>query len=160
MGQPKKGTTLLQRFEDSYMPEPMSGCWIWTKSTLGPKRLFYGAIRKNGEKKYAHRVSFELFIGPIPRGKLVLHRCDVPLCVNPRHLFLGTHKENSDDKIKKGRERWASGENHPCAKLKKEDVLAIRRSGLSRGALSKVFGIDRRTIKDIVEGKTWTQITA
>lgn len=77
------------------------GCWLWTK---GRMPFGYGAIVVNGKTKLAHRVSYEAHVGPIPSGLCVLHRCDVPPCVNPEHLFLGTQLDNMRDKIAKGRQ--------------------------------------------------------
>lgn len=80
-----------------------SGCWIWTGTRLSAG---YGVIRHEGKLVRAHRVSWEMNRGPIPEGKRVLHRCDVPFCVNPAHLFLGTQADNVSDMIAKGRENF------------------------------------------------------
>jgi hypothetical protein len=83
-----------------HIPIPESGCWIWEGTTNSQG---YGSITIKGKEKKAHRVSWELFNGPIPKGLLVLHKCDTPACINPHHLFLGTHRDNIQDCIKKGR---------------------------------------------------------
>ena len=101
--QPKK--SLLERFEAKYIPEPMSGCWIWI-STIGSNG--YGEIHNpdgSHKGKQAHRVSWEFFRGPITEGLQVNHKCDVPLCVNPNHLYLGTQVQNIEDCIRRGRAR-------------------------------------------------------
>lgn len=82
-------------------------CWLWTgnKASTG-----YGTVIADCQKEYAHRVSYLSLVGDIPEGLYVLHRCDTPLCVNPKHLFLGTHMDNMKDKIAKG--RVPSGNSH------------------------------------------------
>lgn len=94
--------TLRQRFDAGYTPEPNSGCWLWGKSV---NKKGYGQIsrsRKEGPA-LAHCVSWQLAKGEIPQGLCVLHRCDVPCCVNPDHLWLGTKADNNRDMAGKGR---------------------------------------------------------
>lgn len=82
-------------------------CWLWTGANLGGKWP-YGMLGKPGDPTVlykAHRLSWELHVGPIPDGLFVLHKCDVPLCVNPDHLFLGTAADNMADMVQKGRAR-------------------------------------------------------
>ena len=101
----KKGTTFLDRFKKNYIPEPNSGCWIWIGATA---HKGYGTIRsdiKPFKPMGAHRASWILHNGPIGDGLHVLHKCDIAACVNPKHLFLGTHKENMKDMILKNRGR-------------------------------------------------------
>lgn len=92
----------LERFETKYVPDPNSGCWLWF-GLLTSKG--YGRFGKNGKR--AHRISYMSFVGPIPLGMCVCHRCDQPSCVNPSHLFLGTVADNQRDMQKKG--RWKNG---------------------------------------------------
>ena len=96
---PKK--TIKDRFNDSYIPVTETGCWIWTGALN--RHRGYGRLRFKDKEIKAHRYSWELHNGPIPDGLQVLHKCDTPACVNPDHLWLGTHKENMHDCIKKGR---------------------------------------------------------
>lgn len=84
-------------------------CWVWKGATCGPSG--YGRIARGRRGEFhkknsalVHRLSWELHNGPIPEGLLVLHRCDNPPCIRPDHLFLGTAKDNSDDKCAKGRQ--------------------------------------------------------
>lgn len=87
-------------FHERHFVEPNSGCWLWdgAATTLG-----YGLFYEAGKTVYAHRESWRRANGEIPTGMEVCHRCDVPLCVNPSHLFIGTHKENFRDMAGKGR---------------------------------------------------------
>lgn len=82
------------------IPEPNTGCWLWlgTVATRHP----YGMVVINKRRQYAHRVSFETFVGPVG-NMVVCHRCDNPPCINPDHLFLGTDATNNEDKMRKGR---------------------------------------------------------
>lgn len=93
------------RIERMSIPVTETGCWLWTGQTLG-KQKRYPKIMVGGRKgKYiaAHRVSYAAFVGPIPEGMSVLHKCDIPLCVNPSHLFLGNQADNMRDMKIKGR---------------------------------------------------------
>ncbi len=103
-----KKASLKERFEEKYIPEPMSGCWLWVGAT-GPNG--YGHMGFNGKYLSSHRVSFELFKGAIPKNICVLHKCDNKACVNPDHLFIGTHKDNYEDMVKKDRRVTSKGKD-------------------------------------------------
>ena len=80
-----------------------SGCWEWTSTSSRESNARRAQIRVDGKYEYAARVAYKLYRGRIPPNKLVLHKCDNPMCVNPYHLFLGTHRDNVLDAITKGR---------------------------------------------------------
>jgi hypothetical protein len=151
---PKKYGRALQplqvRFDAKYIPEPNSGCWLWTGQIV---RFGYGLIKnQNRRPRMAHRVSYELHRGHIPDGLLVCHRCDNPPCVNPAHLFLGTYADNNRDCQKKGRN--TRGERHAGAKLTTDEVRSIRRmyaAGTSQAQLAREFGTSPATIWRIIK---------
>jgi hypothetical protein len=103
----KKWTRLSAPFDVRVFSriERGDGCWPWRG---GISSSGYGNLNVPGTRRkiLAHRAVYELTFGPIPDGLLVLHRCDNPRCVRPEHLFLGTHRENAHDKIRKGRAPW------------------------------------------------------
>lgn len=101
-----KPIPVMTRFEQNYIPVTESGCWLWIGGIRKSKALDYGAMFAHGRQWVAHRLSWTLHHGPIPDGLLVCHTCDVSLCVNPSHLFLGTHTDNNHDCIKKNRRSY------------------------------------------------------
>lgn len=86
------------------------GCWMWTGGIVHG----YGCWEVDGRRERAHRWAWELFVGPIPEGMHVLHRCDNPPCVNPNHLFLGTQTDNVQDMDAKGRRRNQYADRTAC----------------------------------------------
>lgn len=146
----------------------VGNCWIWNGAKKGVGIKSYGSMtvgsRSDGTRKTisAHRFSYEVFIGKIPDGMCVCHTCDTPSCVNPDHLFLGTKKDNSNDRDLKGRNKTPnlSGEMHPNAILNWDIVFKVRSIAKKRGdatMLAKLYGVDRKTISDVINKKTWVK---
>lgn len=137
------------------------GCWIWSgaKNQEG-----YGSISVNGKSVRAHRAFYNKFVGPIPDGMQVCHRCDVSGCVNPSHLFVGTNKDNADDRDMKGRNRPVYGERHSKSKLTERQVEEIKHlffvDRVSYKRLGARFGVDWSSIRDIIKGKNWKHMKA
>lgn len=139
-------------------------CWEWLGAVLP---CGYGSIRVNGEPTTAHRASYILHHGEIPEngsyhGFCVCHICDNRLCVNPKHLFLGTQKDNIRDMVKKGRSPDRRGEKHGCAKLLWSQVQEIRElygiTGYSQRRLASLFKVSQRQIGRIVNNTSWILI--
>ena len=151
--------SLEQRFHESYVREPMSGCWLWTKSDNG----HYGLLSRDGKQQRAHRISYDLHVGPIPDGLVVMHICDNTLCVNPNHLRVGTQLENIKDRDVKGRQvpNHPKGEANGMRKLSEADVLSIRRlssTGWTMKSIAERFEISRSTVSFIASKKRWSHI--
>ena len=119
----------------------IKGCWLWTRSTDSG----YGVIGSRGFEKHAHRQSYRLFVGEIPEGIQVLHKCDVRECCNPEHLFLGTIGDNMRDRTAKNRQ--AKGAGHGMAKLTIEQVDEIRKRAESSYVLEREFPVSSSAIR-------------
>jgi hypothetical protein len=143
-------------------------CWNWigaTRLSNGMKRNRgnYGIMRINDKVYSAPRISWELHNGPIrSTGLWVLHHCDNPSCVRPDHLWLGTHQDNVDDKVKKGRSWKPEGEKAPWHILTKEQVVKMRSlydSGEKKiFEIAKIFNIKSPTVGAVVRRTTWKHI--
>lgn len=125
------------------------GCWIWLG---GKENAGYGIFSIGHETFRAHRISYEIFNGEIPQGFFVCHSCDLPSCVNPVHLWIGTQHDNLIDARDKGR---------IFKKLNPNDVKEIREScaeNVSRKTIASKFGVSEMTISDIHLRKKWANI--
>ncbi len=146
------------RFHKNYKVNHETGCWIWTAGASGNG---YGTIAENYVDIYAHRFSYEIHKGLIPEGKYVCHDCDTPLCVNPEHLFLGTHLDNMEDMTNKGRSNKLKGQKHNMAKLTDAQVIVIRQrlqAGEKGINLALIYGVTPQMISYIKSGKNWTHL--
>lgn len=150
-----RATSFAEKLEKHSIPEPNSGCMLWTGGGLFHG---YGIVshRRNGacETTQAHRLSWRVHRGPIPSGMQVCHKCDVRACVNPDHLFLGTATENMQDMWGKGRSgiHKRRGEKHKGSKLSDVDALYIRASDEKGTDLARRFGVSRALISLVKNG--------
>jgi len=135
-------------------------CWNWSGSTMGGRGDHrYGAFSDGRWTYYAHRFAFSVKVGPIPNHAKVLHECDNPLCCNPKHLFLGTQKDNVRDMMAKGRAYKASGDDHGMARLTSEQVLAVFKDPRTQKTIAKEYGVGLTCISNIKTGLTWGHVT-
>lgn len=148
----------LQRFLKKTVRQ--GDCLIWKG---GKGNSGYGTFFLNGKNRNSHRVSYQLHHGEIPTGKVVMHTCDNRLCVEPAHLRLGTHAENSADMLSKSRHRVPTGCEHPNAKITPEIAAEIRRryKPYSRtdgsSALAREFGLSQPAVHTLIRGETWRE---
>ena len=144
-------------FKRTTIVDASTGCWLYKgyRQTCG-----YGQLYVEGRRILAHRMSWIAHKGEIPAGMLVCHTCDTPRCVNPEHLFLGTHKDNSDDCVSKGRaymQRTGADFSFTrlprSRKLSEQKVQAIRESTADLASLSEKYKVSKACISMIRNGK-------
>ncbi len=141
---------------------PETGCIEWTGGLVNG----YGSTNVKGADgkkitKRAHRVSYEEYVGKIPEGLHVCHKCDNRKCINPEHLFAGTNLDNVRDRDRKGRGSQPSGESHNSAKLTDKKIILIRqlrRFGFAQQVIADTFGVHQMTISRIVNRKIWRHV--
>jgi hypothetical protein len=138
----------IARFRRKVSAGRSAQCWEWRASCFR-SRMGYGAFGVGKRVHAAHRVSFTIHKGRIPKGKCVLHTCDNPKCVNPGHLFLGTYRDNNLDMRLKGR---------AARKLCAECVRAIRCSNLSSRKLAKLHGVSQHMIMRVIHRIAWDHV--
>lgn len=150
------------RFVDKRGPDE---CWMWLGSACG-SGYKYPTFWDGGRQGKGHRFSYELHSGKkIPKGMVVCHRCDVPMCVNPDHLFVGTPKDNIADCVLKGRFRSgvSLGEDSGMNKFKSHQILKVKRllleTTLDRKQIAKKAGVTRTTVGAVAQGRVWVHLT-
>lgn len=145
------------RFCAAIWTEPNTSCHLWTKNVDGGG---YGKLHVGDREEKAHRFIWTYLNGPIPNNLHVLHKCDTPACCNPDHLFLGTPKDNSDDKVRKGRASGGgkAGVFNNANKLTEDQVIAIRADKRNSVKTSRDFGVSARTVDAIRNRETWRHI--
>lgn len=137
---------IKDELERRSVPVTESGCWICLSGSVGAG---YAQFKVNGVQRRAHRVAYEAYKGPIPDGLFVCHSCDVPSCVNPDHLFLGTPLDNMLDKVRKGR---AKSHRRVSAK-DAEDIARLYKSGESIEVIASRHGLSTTSIKNHLKRK-------
>ncbi len=155
---------LKTRFDKYWAGEPNSGCWLWTGTS---DRAGYGQINVDGKNRIATHIALSFQGIDVPKGMFACHKCDVPACVNPAHLFVGTPRENMQDAAAKG--RWSAppilrGQNQPKAKLTDDAVRQMRQEyatgTTSTPKLSRRYGLSQASIHAVISGKTWAHVSA
>lgn len=159
-GQDWRGAAVMPSnvFDDKFiashsMPVPFSGCFLWLKSFV---KGGYGKTHKDGKTLIAHRAIWEARNGPVPKGKILCHRCDIPECVNPDHLFLGTHADNSADMVMK--DRQAKGANVTLAKITDDIAKEIKDSAGTYVEIANMFNVSQSLVGAIKRNETWRHI--
>lgn len=156
-GDPK----LVRRVLDKCAPDER-GCWIWTGSSYGTDGA-YGQSYLDGRRLGAHRLSYLVFVGPVPAGLDVMHLCDVPKCVNPAHLEPGTRTANLLHAVDVHGAWTPRGEASPKSKLTEAQVRIIRRrhaQGETLAALGREYGVTYVAIRKIVLRQSWAHVDA
>lgn len=146
---------LHERLADG-IKKQSDGCWIWTSRT---NNMGYGMVSVAGQTTLVHRVMFEQAFGPIPAGLDACHRCDIPACCNPHHIFIGTRTENMRDAVRKGRVPRGSASSR--AKLNETAVAQIRRraeTGECQRRIAEATGLDYRQVNSIVRRRSWRHV--
>jgi hypothetical protein len=148
----------VERFTKFWRRDDGTGCWNWTGAIT---RLGYGHFYFEGRQRLAHRVAWFLRYGERPtEGIQVCHRCDNRRCVNPDHLFLGTHTDNMRDCVAKGRARRASqvGSQNTAAIFSDEQVRRILRDGRKLREIADEYECAVSTISMIKNGHNWSHL--
>jgi transcriptional regulator len=146
----KTAESSIERLQRRLKENQSSRCWEFQGSCIDG----YGQIKLNGKMYRAHRLAYSLFVGEIPDGLVVCHKCDNPPCCNPNHLFLGSRIENIADRVKKG--RCAKGSKLPSYKITDEVRLRIydlRNQGLTQEQIGKEIGTSHATISRVLSKK-------
>lgn len=153
----------IERFCEKVDNSDTEVCWIWTGSTSSDG---YGWFTDNKKTVQAHRFAYKHYIGEIPKEQIVRHTCDVRACVNPFHMELGTHADNSKDMTE--RNRQAKGETNSQAQLSEGQAISIliqyrkdKEDGKLYGSLQRLatqYGVDKQIISRLTAGKTWKHL--
>lgn len=162
LGESNRVVGFIARFWSKVDRKVPNECWPWTGSFKenGYPQLGVGSLT-NGTRtmRMAHRLSWLIHFGEVPKRKYILHHCDNPKCVNPNHLYLGGNSENMRDAAQ--RNRIAHGVRHAYAKLNPTKVRRIRKlfkSGKNCNQIASTIGVAYATIQQVIEGQTWRRV--
>jgi hypothetical protein len=147
---------LLDRFISKV--EFVDGHWLWTGTHTKSKSGEYGQFSLHDRKVLAHRLSYELFVGPVPPGCMVLHACNVSCCISPNHLRTVDHQQNMTDR--RGSGRTARGEHQGRAKLDEATVRAVLAADGTSTSIGRRFGLSRSHVANIRAGRIWRHLRA
>ena len=147
--------SLVDRFDAKWISEPNSGCWLWIGAS-SPSG--YGNFAVGRRQIGAHRFSWDMRRGPIPEGMHVCHKCDVPACVNPDHLFLGTVEDNMNDMKRKGRAAKPRGEASAYAKISEATARSIKYSIGTLVSVAAQYGVSTASVWKIRRGDNWGHV--
>lgn len=153
---------LARRLANGLDDAPDDGCWNWQRTTNGDG---YPMLRVSGRMVYAHRLAYELGVGAVPEGLHILHSCDNPRCINPKHLSPGTRSQNMKECSERGRARIPKpiklGEENGAAKLNDVDVRSIRRllfKKITQREIAERFDVSQQIVSKIKAGKLWGHV--
>ena len=163
----KQGTG--DKMEQKFMPridfeiDQVTGCFVCTSHVAGKRGYPRFSVKVDGEKKCTpvHRVVYEFFNGSIPKRNniMVRHLCDNKMCINPKHLTLGTHKDNMADAYRN--RKILRGEQKPNSKLTPEGVVLIRelyKAGTKQKEIASILGVCRSCVCNVLRGKSWFHV--
>jgi DNA-binding CsgD family transcriptional regulator len=151
--------SVWERFWKYVQADPVTGCWNWTGCKYKWKGEERPVMKLNGKTIKPYRLIMNHLFGAFSSSVFVCHHCDNPICVNPKHLFLGTAKDNVRDCHRKGRNADFRGEKHPRVKLTAKNVIEIRQMLIAKDTcveIAKRFGIAASTVSKIKQGTRWS----
>jgi hypothetical protein len=156
-GRPVETISLEDKFWSFVIKKGKDDCWVWlgTLYTQGYGRFYHHSLKETK----AHRVSYLLHFGEIPKNSLICHKCNNHKCVNPNHLYAGTNDDNMKDLSVSG---ILKGENNPASKLTENLILQIRKeylkSGITTRFLSKKHNVSQGLISKVIRGDCWKHV--
>lgn len=152
---------LNRKFDERYVIVSESGCWIWTGALSNHPTHQYGNLPVRKSKNYkAHRYAAVRFLScKLSPRDFVCHTCDVPACVNPEHLYVGSAETNANDRERRKRNTYAKGEQHPMRKLSKAEAIEIFLAQGNHREISERYSVSRPTVTAIKNGRLWNHVT-